>query len=69
MWCIEKSTNKTLKMSSVINSLFAGVCVLTGPRTEKYDQIMRWQDSRPQSGISQLLYSAAYFYVSINLCP
>ena len=39
------------------------VCVLTGLRTEQYDQIMRWWDSKPQSGISQVLDSAAYWYV------
>ena len=29
--------------------------VLTGLRTEQYDQIMSWWSSNPQSGIAQVL--------------
>ena len=45
------------------------VCVLTGIQTEQYDQIMRWWDSKPQSGISQVLDSAAYCYVILPHRP
>ena len=43
------------------------VCVLNGLRTEQYDQIMRWWISKPQSGITKDLDSAAYHYVIISL--
>ena len=46
--------------------VFMCVCVLTGLRNKKYDRIMRWWDSKPQSVIAQVLDSAAYCYV---LCP
>ena len=36
------------------------VSVLTGLWTKKYDRIMRWWDSKPQSGIDQVLDYAAY---------
>ena len=47
----------------------SGVCVLTGIWNEKYDQNMRWWDSKPQSGISQVLDYAAYCYVILTRHP
>ena len=35
------------------------VCVLTGLRTDQYDQIMRWWGSNPQSEIAQFLDTAS----------
>ena len=45
------------------------VYVLTGLRTEQYDQIMKWWSSNPQSGIAQFLDTVAYCYVLLTHCP
>ena len=45
------------------------MCVLSGINTEQYDQIMRWWGSKPQSGISQVLDSSAYYFVLIPSRP
>ena len=45
------------------------VCVLTGLWNKKYDRIMRWWGSKPQSGIDEVLESAAYCYVLLPRLP
>ena len=45
------------------------VCVLTGLWNKKYDRIMRWWGSKPQSGIDEVLDSAAYCYVLLPRLP
>ena len=45
------------------------VCVLTGIWNDQYKKIMRWWSSKPQSGISQVLDSAAYCDVIIPHHP
>ena len=59
------------KISTIIYSVSVCmcVCVLTGLQTEQYDQIMRWWGSKPQSGIAQVLDSAAYCYVILPHRP
>ena len=47
----------------------ACLCVLTGIRTNQYDQLMRWWSSNTQSGIAQVLDSDAYCDVILPLRP
>ena len=45
------------------------MCVLNGLQTRRYDQIVIWWSSNPQSGIDTVLDSGAYFYIRIPCLP
>ena len=45
------------------------VCVLTGLQDGKYDQILRWWSSKPQSGIAIALEYVSYCYVLLPCLP
>ena len=45
------------------------VCVLTGPQTGNYEQIVRWWSLKPQSGIATVLDYTTYCYVLLPRIP
>ena len=62
-------TLNTKFQNTKIGTTIYSVCVLTGLQTEKYDRIMRWWSSKPQSRIATVLDSDTYCYVILPFRP
>ena len=64
---VQRTIQGTTKLCPSNMTYMILVCVLTSLWTGKYDQIMRWWSSKPQSGIATVLDSVAYCYVLLSL--